>query len=339
MRNILTSLLVLTVLHSVGQNKNNSSDTSRLDKIKPLFASIDKMFLDHAKKNHFPAIAYGIVLDGKLVHSNANGFLNLEKKTQATTSSLFRIASMTKSFTAMAILKLRDEGKLALDDPAEKHIPEMKDFKYLSVYAPRITIRNLLTMTAGFPEDNPWGDRQLNDTDADLVAMLKEGVAFSNNPGEAFEYSNLGYAILGNIITRVSRMPYAKYIDEQILRPLGMNNTKWEYTEVPTDKLALGYRWEEEQWKTEPMLHHGAYGAMGGLITSIEDFSKYVSLHLSSYAAAPPPKGPVTQSAIREMHRPFLPLLFADAKQQTVHSVPSCMATPLDLATGRTATA
>ncbi len=85
---------------------------------------------------------------------------------------------MTKSFTAMGILKLRDAGKLSLDDPAWKYIPEMKKVKYLTNDAPSITIRHLLTHSAGFPEDNPWGDRQLADSDADLIKIINEGVGF-----------------------------------------------------------------------------------------------------------------------------------------------------------------
>ena len=80
---------------------------------------------------------------------------------------MFRIASMTKSFTAMAILKLRDEGKLSLDDPAERYVPELKALKYPTTDSPRITIRHLLSHAEGFPEDNPWGDQQLAATEDD----------------------------------------------------------------------------------------------------------------------------------------------------------------------------
>ncbi|HYC85174.1 MAG TPA: serine hydrolase domain-containing protein [Chryseosolibacter sp.] len=299
----------------VGYKPPQFQDSNRLERLKRAFPLVDQFYAEHAKQNNFPAVAYGIVFDGKLVHSGATGVIDIEKKLPATTASMFRIASMTKSFTAMAIVRLRDEGKLALTDPAEKYIPEMKGFKYLTADAPKITIQNLLTMTAGFPEDNPWGDRQLEDTDQELIDFLKQGVAFSNIPGHRFEYSNLGYAILGNIVTRVSGVPYQKYIDDIILKPLGMVDTKWEYANVPKDRLAIGYRWEDEQWKEEPMLHDGAYGAMGGLITTIDDFSKYLALHL---AALPPSSeadtGPVARSSLREMHRPFLPTLFADAK-------------------------
>ena len=138
---------------------------------------------------------------------------------------------MTKSLTAMAILKLRDEGKLRLDDPAENYIPELKAHKYLTADAPRITVRNLMTHSAGFPEDNPWGDRQLADSDADFINLIKGGISNANVPVFAYEYSNLGFAMLGHIISVVSGKPYQQYITDTILKPLGMNDTQWEYTQ------------------------------------------------------------------------------------------------------------
>lgn len=189
---------------------------------------------------------------------------------------------MTKSFTAMAIMKLRDEGKLSLSDPVSKYIPEMSTLEYLTQDSPTIDIENLLTMTAGFPEDNPWGDRQLHEPDQMLIDLIGEGVSFSNSFSYEFEYSNTGYALLGNIVSRVSGIPFQTYININILQPLRMEQTYWEYDSVPKEQLVIGYRWEDEKWKLEPMLHDGAYGAMGGLITSIEDFSKYVSFQLSA---------------------------------------------------------
>jgi CubicO group peptidase (beta-lactamase class C family) len=104
-------------------------------------------------------------------------------------------------------------------------------------------------------------------------------------PGVSYEYSNLGFALLGKIITNVSGKPYQQYINENILKPLGMKNTYWEYTKIPAEKLALGYRWQNNQWVIEPLLQDGSYGAMGGLITTIEDFTKYMDLHLSAWPA------------------------------------------------------
>lgn len=267
---------------------------------------VDTLFRAFAREHHFPAIAYGVVLDGELVLSGADGFTDVDRKIRATTRSMFRIASMTKSFTAMAIVKLRDEGKLALDEPAAKYIKELRDVQYLTDDAPVITIRNLLTMSAGFPEDNPWGDRQLADTPEELLKFIREGISFSNVPSKEFEYSNMGYAMLGEIITVASGKPFQLYITEQLLHPLKMFDTRWEYNEVHPDTLALGYRWEDGVWKPEPLLHDGIYGAMGGLITTIEDFSRYVNFHLQAW----PPRngedsGPLRRSSLREMHRPW----------------------------------
>src|SRR5574339_544339 len=192
------------------------TDAGRTEKIMQAFPVIDKIFKDYADSNHLPGVAYGLVVDGKLVYKGNVGYTNIEKKTPVTSSSLFRIASMSKSFASMAILKLRDEGKLNVDDPAYLYIPALKNLKYPTADAPHITIRHLMTHGAGFPEDNPWGDRQLADTDKDLMEFLGKQISFSNPPGIAYEYSNLGFALLGKIITNVSGMRYEDYIKKNI---------------------------------------------------------------------------------------------------------------------------
>ncbi|MES2330897.1 MAG: serine hydrolase domain-containing protein [Bacteroidota bacterium] len=279
--------------------------SDRLKKIETYFPVVEKIYREYAEKNHFPGYAFGIVLDGKLVYSGSGGYSDVDKKIPATTKSMFRIASMSKSFTAMAIMKLRDEGKLKLDDPVYLYIPEMKGQK-LTSDAPEITIKNLLTHSAGFPEDNPWGDRQLADTDDELIALIKKGISFSNDPGLTYEYSNMGFAMLGYIIKKVTGIPYSEYIAKNIWKPLGMNQAEWEYSKVPANELAHGYRWINDNWREETLLHDGIYGAMGGMITSIESFSKYVALHQSAW---PPSNavdaGPVKRSSIREMHQPW----------------------------------
>ncbi len=285
------------------------TDPARLEKIKVAFPAIDSIYKKYAVDNHFPGLAFGIVADGKLVHTGNYGYTNIEKKIPVTSSSLFRIASMSKSFTAMAILKLRDEGKLNLDDPAYRYIPELKKLKYPTADAPPITIRHLLTHGAGFPEDNPWGDRQLADTDSELMEFLNKQIAFSNPPGIEFEYSNLGFALLGKIITNVSGKRYQDYIRENIWKPLGMKTTEWEFGNVAPEKLAHGYRWLNEKWNEEQLLHDtpdGSWGAMGSMISSINEFANYMALHLSAW----PPgnandNGPVKRSSVREMHHPW----------------------------------
>lgn len=290
------------------------SEDNRVEKIKSIAPKMQELIEEHSRERNIPGVAYGIVVDNSLVVASATGLLDIATELPATARSAFRIASMSKSFTAMAIMKLRDEGKLSLSDPVADYIPEMGGLEYLTSDSPVIDIENLLTMTAGFPEDNPWGDRQLDEPDQMLINLIKEGIAFSNPPSYTFEYSNTGYALLGNIISRVSGMPFQEYITEHILKPLGMNHTYWEFDLIPPDQLAIGYRWEDDQWKLEPMLHDGSYGAMGGLITSIEDFSKYVSFHLSAW----PPRsdsenGPVKRSTLREMHTPQFSKLYSEA--------------------------
>jgi CubicO group peptidase (beta-lactamase class C family) len=268
----------------------------------PLADSIVKEFM---RQEHLPGIAGGIVLNGKLIHTFYYGYTDLSKNVMVDSLSDFRIASMTKSFTAMAIIKLRDEGKLDLDDPVSKYIPEMDSLRYLSSDARPINIRDLLTHRAGFPEDNPYGDRQLGDTEDDLLNMIKESPAFSNVPGTSYEYSNLGFALLGEIIKNVSGLTYQQYITENIFQPLGMTHSYFDYTKVPSEHLAHGYRWINENWRDEALEKDGSWGAMGGLITTVEDFSRYVAFHLSAW----PPrsdedKGPVKRSSVREMHQP-----------------------------------
>jgi CubicO group peptidase (beta-lactamase class C family) len=282
------------------------NDPDRLKKIEATFPVIDSVYKRFALANNFPGMAYGIVVDGKLVYSVGLGYSNLDEKIPATSKTAFRIASMTKSLTAMAILKLRDAGKLKLDDPAYLYIPEMKNNKYLTKDAAPVTIRHLLTHAAGYPEDNPWGDRQLAVSDAELIAIYKKGVSFSTNPGQGYEYSNLGFATLGYIIKKISGQTYEQYITDNILKPLGMTHTYWEYTKVPKTQLALGYRWLDGKWVLQPMLHDGAYGAMGGLITTIEDFSKYMAVHMGAWPARNDAEtGPVKRSSVREMQYPW----------------------------------
>jgi CubicO group peptidase (beta-lactamase class C family) len=294
---------LITLFFCTAVTAQTKSD--RIQRIEAALPVIDNIFKDFAVQNHFPGFVYGIIADDQLIHTGNIGFTDMENKTPADIHSGFRIASMTKSFTAMAILKLRDEGKISLDDPVSMYIPEMKDQKYLSSDAPEITIRHLMTHSAGFPEDNPWGDRQLAISDEELLEMIRKGISFSNSPGIVYEYSNLGFAMLGYIIKIVTGQPYEIYITRNILEPLKMNNTYWEYSNVPADNLAHGYRWKGTDWQEETLLHHGAYGAMGGLISSIEDFAKYMYFHLSAW----PPRndeetGPVKRSSVREMHFP-----------------------------------
>lgn len=288
-------------------------DAERITNIAEAVKGSEAFFEACLKQHHLPGIAYGMVVDDSLVLSGGYGCINLSSGEPATSQSLFRIASMTKSFTAMAILKLSDEGHLSLHEPASKYLPELATLNYLTRDAQALTVHHLLTMTAGFPEDNPWGDRFLDLSEKELMNQVEQGISFSSIPSHQYEYSNLGYGLLGQIISRVSGIPFQDYITQHILEPLGMKHTVWEYEDAPANQLAMGYRRVKNEWVEEPLLHDGAFGSMGGLITSIEDFSHYVSFHLSAW----PPRndqeaGPVSRSIRREMHHLNDPRYYSD---------------------------
>jgi CubicO group peptidase (beta-lactamase class C family) len=265
-------------------------------------AAIDRSFEEYRLDAHVPGLVYGVVIDGRLAHVKGLGVQDLETKRPVTPDTLFRIASMTKAFTALAVLKLRDEGRLSLDAPAETYLPEILDWRYPTADSPRIRVRDLLTHTAGFVTDDPWGDRQTPLPEADFTRLLREGVPFTRPPGVAMEYSNLGYAMLGRVVANVAGQPYADYVQRVLLSPLEMTSSGFEVTRAPAERRALGYRWEDEAWRLEPTMAHGAFGAMGGLQTSANDYAKYVAWLLAAW----PPRddadtGPVKRASVREL--------------------------------------
>lgn len=264
--------------------------------------AIDRLFDDYRLDAHVPGLVYGIVKDGRVVHLKAIGVQDLTARRPVTPDSVFRIASMTKAFTALSILRLRDDGKLSLDAPAETYVPELKGWRYPTADSARIRVRDLLNHTAGFVTDDPWGDRQQVLPEADFTAMLKAGVPFTRPPHTAYEYSNFGYATLGRIVSNVSGRPYDVYAERTLLAPLGMASSGYEIGDVAPERLAVGYRWENERWTPEPTMAHGAFGAMGGLHTTANDYAKYVAWLLDAW----PPRGdadrgPVKRATVREL--------------------------------------
>lgn len=280
------------------------TDPQRLDKLRSAFPAIDSLMRAFAVQRRVPGLAYGIIVDGRLVHVVADGIRETRTRAPVDTATVFRIASMSKSFAALAILQLRDAGRLSLDEPAERYVPELATLRYATSDAPRITVRHLLTHSAGFPEDNPWGDQQLDATEEAFSAMMRGGIPFSNAPGTAYEYSNYGFAILGRIVSNVSGVPYARYLRERILLPLGMTATTLESGDVDPAKLAYGYRLQDDEWLLEPPLPDGAFGVMGGMLTTPADLAKWVGFMLDAWPARDGPEtGPVRRSSVREMQQ------------------------------------
>jgi CubicO group peptidase (beta-lactamase class C family) len=250
------------------------------------FSAVDGLVSDYFDRGAQPAIVYGIVSDGRLVHSAGFGARVLGAG-PPDANTVFRIASMSKSFTATAVLLLRDAGALALDDPAATYVPELAGWAYGAADSAPVTIRQLLTMTAGFPTDDPWGDRQQGLPIQAFDELLARGVSFNWAPGTRFEYSNLGYAILGRVVTEASGVLYDEFIRTRLLAPLHLDRTGFEPGEFAADNLAVGYRHGLRGWEEVPFDPYGAFAPMGGVFSSVSDLARWVA----GFAAAFPPDG------------------------------------------------
>jgi CubicO group peptidase (beta-lactamase class C family) len=177
------------------------------------------------------------------------------------------------------------------------------------------TVRQLLTMSVGFVEDDPGADRHLSMTEAEFEALLERGIPFDWPSGLVFEYSNLGYGVLGRVVREVAGTSVMELATSRLFEPLGMGDTLWETSQVAADRVARGYRLEDESWVEEPPLSNGAFAPMGGLWTTIEDFAQYVNLQLSAWPARDDPDpGPLRRSSLREMQQPVRFCPAPDAK-------------------------
>jgi len=228
------------------------------------------------------SIAWGIVADGELVMTGAHG---VEPDPVPTERTVFRIASMTKSFTAASVLMLRDRGLLQLDDVVATIAPEFAHVVPPTRDSPRITIRHLLSMAGGMATDDAWADRHLDLSDQELDSLLANGLTFAWAPQSNGEYSNLGFAMLGRVIRHASGLRAQDFITENLLVPLGMRRTTWVQPEH--DDWARPYDVVDEQRvaDSEP-LGDGAIAPMGGLWSCVADLARWVTW----FADAFPPR-------------------------------------------------
>ena len=255
-------------------------------------AALDAIAARFAARGGQPGLAYGVVAGGELVHSGGCG----ERWTGGPVpdaGTVFRIASMTKSFTATMVLLLRERGALLLADPAERYVPELRGVRPVAADCPPMTIRHLLTMTAGFTTDDPWGDRQQGLDPAAFARLLASGgVRSAWAPGTVFEYSNLGYAILGRVIEAVTGEDYAAAISRHVLEPLRMTKTGFEASDFDSQALARGYRNDSGSWLELEPDGYGAFAPMGGIFSCVADLARWVA----GFAAAFPPRGPAADA-------------------------------------------
>jgi serine-type D-Ala-D-Ala carboxypeptidase/endopeptidase len=271
----------------------------------PVLETLDPIFETFARENHVPGLVFGVVHGGSLQYVRSFGVQDTSTRKPVDADSVFRIASMSKQFAALATLRLRDAGKLELDAPAAKYVPELANLRYPTSDSPEIRVRDLLSHSAGFVTDDPWGDRQLPMSEDDFTRFVAAGVPFTRAPNTGYEYSNFGYALVGRIVTNVAKRNYADYITAQFLKPLGMKSSTYDVAAIPAAHRAIGYRWENDAWREEPALGPGAFGAMGGLATSANDYARYVAWLLSAWPPRDGAESPILRRAsMREITRP-----------------------------------
>jgi CubicO group peptidase (beta-lactamase class C family)/RimJ/RimL family protein N-acetyltransferase len=255
-------------------------------------------------ERRIPGVAVGVLDDARLVHHASAGETRVGGGVAPDVDTVFRIASMTKSFTAATLLLLRDEGALALDDPVARHVPELEGLALPTADSPPLTLRHLLTMSGGLPTDDPWGDR-LQGLRADAFsALLRDGLTFAWAPGTRFEYSNLGYGILGRVITNVAGEEYRQVVRDRLLRPLGLDASGYALDEIDQDRLALGYVERDGTFQPEPIDPYGALAPMGGLFSTVRDVARWVAWLADAF----PPRdeadgGPLSRASRREMQQ------------------------------------
>lgn len=244
-----------------------------------------------------PGLAIGIVHDGDLIWGKGYGIADTDHAIPVTLDTRFRIASVTKTFTATAILQLRDAGKLRLDDTAAQYL-DWYPYRYDD--APYITIRNLLTHTAGLPRDahKPLWSAFDAPTKDEFIAAIEQRQP-TQPPNNKFAYSNFGYSLLGAIIAQVTGQSWEDYVQQHILDPLDMTETR----PIPSNndpQLAKGYSRTNEQYQREPLpffLMNG-FEASANFASTLNDLVKYANFHLSTETNAV-----LSPHSLRDMHR------------------------------------
>ena len=251
-------------------------------------------------QQHQCSIAWGVVADGQLVLTGATG---AEQDPLPTERTVFRIASMTKSFTAASILMLRDGGQLKLDDVVADIAPEFAAVLGPTGDSPTITVRHLLSMAGGMATDDAWADRHLDCSDEALDDLVANGATFAWAPQTNGEYSNLGFAMLGRLIRRVSGQRPQDFITANLLLPLAMDRTTWVQP-VHADWARPFLVVDGARLPDVAPLGDGAIAPMGGLWSCVADLARWVAFLADAF----PPRdeadaGPLCRASRREMQQ------------------------------------
>lgn len=251
-----------------------------------------------------PALTAAVVYDQDIVWSQGFGYADVELITRATPSTIFRIASITKLFTATAIMQLRDQGKLRLDDPVIAHLPWFQ-IRNRFPEAPTITIRHLITHTSGLPRESGhpyWTDFNFPAREEMISNIPNQETPIASET--ELKYSNLAFSLAGEIVGCASGQPYAEYVQTHILQPLGMTSTGVVMPDEQLPRLATGYgrRMPDGSRDIKPFVDCRAISPAAGMSSTAEDLARLAMLQFRDGPAGGLQilKG----STVREMHRP-----------------------------------
>jgi CubicO group peptidase (beta-lactamase class C family) len=232
--------------------------------------------------DRIPGASAAIVYDQQVLWSGGYGFADLAKKSPAGPGTMYSICSISKLFTSIAVMQLRDAGKLRLDDPVEKFLPWFKIQKTFP-QAPEITIEGLLTHASGLPRESEYPYWSAPDYNFPTREQVKEKISSQQTlyPSEThFQYSNLGLTLAGEVVAAASGEPYDQYVKKNILGPLGMTGTA---PEIPAEerggRLATGYSilTRDGQPKAMPFFQARGIAPAAGYASTAEDLARFAS--------------------------------------------------------------
>ena len=248
---------------------------------------------------HLPGIAVGVVADQDLIWAAGFGFSDTGKKVAMTPQTKFRMASHSKLFTATAIMQLREQGKLRLDDPVSKYLPWFQ-VKTAEADDPLITIEELLTHSSGLPREagSHWTTFDFPTTEQLRGLMAERQAPFS--PDVRWKYSNLAYSIAGMAIEAVSGQTWADYVQQNIYTPLGMTASS---VDKNVDGLAVGYGrlMPDHTRAVNPFIDARGMGAATGITSTVDDMAKFVSAQFRKGRMGG--RQILSTGSLREMHR------------------------------------
>jgi CubicO group peptidase (beta-lactamase class C family) len=267
-----------------------------------LAAKYEATAASFVKEHRLPGAAVGVVHGGELAWAGGVGFADRASRRRSDPRTLYRIASITKTVTATAVMQLRDEGKLVLDDPAIAYLPELESAQSPLGPIEGLTIRRMLSHESGLQSEPPgtnFTEVEYEDDPGRTLARAAE-IELRVPVNSQRKYSNLAYQLLGEIVSRVAGTPYPKYIRSRILRPVGMTSTSLDpLPQRLGSRRATGYepRFLSDELELAPS-ETSVFGAEGGLWSCVEDLGRWLSCQLSDEP------GIISKKTLDEMHKP-----------------------------------